>query len=47
MSGQLRAQRDGSGSGRVYTLHYTAADVAGNTSGCDATVKVPHDQGAS
>ncbi|MGZ4155514.1 MAG: hypothetical protein ACXVQ0_13645, partial [Actinomycetota bacterium] len=45
VSGQLRAQRDGSGTGRVYTLHYTAADVAGNVSACDATVTVPHDQG--
>lgn len=47
VSGLLRAQRDGSGTGRVYTLGYTAADVAGNTASCDATVTVPHDQGTS
>jgi hypothetical protein len=45
LSGQLRAQRNGSGTGRVYTLTYTGADVAGNTATCDATVTVPHDQG--
>jgi len=45
VNGFLRAQRLGSGSGRVYTLRYTAADVAGNTSRCEAHVRVPHDQG--
>jgi hypothetical protein len=45
VSGQLRAQRNGSGTGRVYTLTYTGADEAGNTATCAATVTVPHDQG--
>jgi hypothetical protein len=43
VSGFLRAQRDGSGTGRIYTLSYTVTDVAGNTSTCDAQVSVPHD----
>jgi hypothetical protein len=41
--GLLRAQRDGSGTGRIYTLRYTVTDVAGNTSACDTQVSVPHD----
>jgi hypothetical protein len=45
LNGQLRAQRNGSDTGRVYTLTYTGADVAGNTATCHATVTVPHDQG--
>jgi hypothetical protein len=44
-SGQLRAQRLGSGNGRVYTLMYSGTDKAGNSSTCAATVTVPHDQG--
>lgn len=44
-SGQLRAQRLGSGTGRVYTFTYTGADRAGNTASCTTTVSVPHDQG--
>jgi hypothetical protein len=44
-SGQLRAQRLGSGTGRVYTLTYTGSDRAGNTALCTTTVSVPHDQG--
>jgi hypothetical protein len=43
-AGELRAARFGSGSGRVYTLTYRAADGAGNTATCSATVTVPHDQ---
>ncbi|MEA2786325.1 MAG: hypothetical protein QOF71_2429, partial [Candidatus Eremiobacteraeota bacterium] len=43
VSGLLRAQRDGSGTGRIYTLRFTVTDVAGNTSTCDAQVSVPHD----
>ncbi len=42
---QLRAERLGSGTGRVYTLTATAADVAGNTTTSTATCVVPHDQG--
>jgi len=44
-SGQLRAQRLGSGNGRVYTLKYNGTDRAGNSATCSATVSVPHDQG--
>ncbi len=42
---QLRAQRLGTGSGRVYTLTATATDLAGNVFTTSATVTVPHDQG--
>jgi hypothetical protein len=44
-TGRLRAERSGTGAGRVYTLTYTGADGAGNTSTCAVTVKVTHDQG--
>jgi hypothetical protein len=44
-SGRLRAQRLGSGTGRVYTLTYSGLDKAGNTAPCTTTVTVPHDQG--
>ena len=44
VTGQLRAERSGTGPGRVYTLTYRSADAAGNTSTCEATVTVPHDQ---
>jgi hypothetical protein len=45
VAGQLRAQRLGTGPGRVYSLGYSGSDVAGNTASCVATVNVPHDQG--
>jgi hypothetical protein len=41
----LRAERDGHGSGRVYTLTYRATDAAGHQTPGLATVTVPHDQG--
>src|SRR5262249_26336980 len=41
----LRAERDGRGSGRVYTLTYMAADRSGNATPAIATITVPHDQG--
>jgi hypothetical protein len=41
----LRAERDGHGSGRVYTLVYRARDGSGNTTSAVATVTVPHDLG--
>jgi hypothetical protein len=41
---QLRAERAGSGEGRVYTVTYTATDLAGNSTSVSATVSVPHDQ---
>jgi hypothetical protein len=44
-AGLLRAQRLGSGVGRVYTFGYTGSDRAGNTASCATTVTVPHDQG--
>ncbi|HYL77589.1 MAG TPA: hypothetical protein VEU96_25470 [Bryobacteraceae bacterium] len=42
---QLRADRLGSGTGRIYTLSATAMDLAGNTATSTATCVVPHDQG--
>lgn len=44
-SGQLRAERLGSGTGRIYTFTYSGADRAGNAASCTTTVIVPHDQG--
>jgi len=44
-NGLLRAERLGSGNGRVYTLVYEGADLAGNTARCSVAVTVPHDQG--
>ena len=41
----LRAERDGAGDGRVYTLRATVTDRAGNTTSQTATCTVPHDQG--
>lgn len=43
--GQVRAQRDGGGTGRIYTLGYEGTDRAGNTASCTTTVTVPHSQG--
>ena len=40
----LRAERSGQGIGRVYTIIYTATDIAGNKSATSTTVIVPHDQ---
>jgi YVTN family beta-propeller protein len=42
---QLRANRLGTGTGRVYTLTTTATDAAGNTTTAVSTCTVPHDQG--
>lgn len=39
----LRAERDGRGPGRTYTLRYAATDAAGNRTLAEATVTVPHD----
>ena len=41
----LRAERAGPGSGRVYTLHIVSTDAAGNAALGTTTVIVPHDQG--
>ncbi len=41
----LRAERDGGGDGRVYTLTYRATDQAGYWTEESVEVVVPHDQG--
>lgn len=41
---RLRAERDGRGSGRTYTVTLTCADPSGNTSAATATAFVPHDK---
>ena len=38
----LRSERSGKGSGRVYTITYSATDASGNTTVGQATVTVPH-----
>jgi hypothetical protein len=44
---QLRAERDGNGTGRTYTVTYTAVDGSGNSSQAHAFVVVPHDLGGT
>jgi hypothetical protein len=44
VAGLLRAKRTAVDGDRIYTLTYTASDVAGNEATCDASVTVPHDQ---
>jgi hypothetical protein len=41
----LRSERSGKGTGRVYTITYTATDEAGNQATATAIVEVPHDKG--
>jgi uncharacterized repeat protein (TIGR01451 family) len=41
---RLRAERAGTGSGRVYTITITATDSVGNASAQTVTVGVPHDR---
>ena len=41
----LRADREASGSGRVYTINAAAIDVAGNIASVTATCRVPRDLG--
>jgi len=41
---QLRAERSGTSTGRVYTLTATASDIAGNSATATAACAVPHDQ---
>jgi rhamnogalacturonan endolyase len=43
LSVNLRAERDGRGSGRVYTITIEARDASGNTTTGTVTVTVPHD----
>jgi hypothetical protein len=41
----LRAERAGTGIGRIYTVTYRATDASGNTATASAIVAVPHDNG--
>jgi len=43
----LRAERQGGGIGRVYTITYRATDASGNPTTRSVEVRVPHDQGGS
>lgn len=40
----LRAERSGTGSGRIYTLTYVATDASGNSATASTIVTVPHNQ---
>jgi len=42
---QVRAERSGTGTGRIYTFVYRVTDGSGNATEATATVTVPHDQG--
>lgn len=44
---QLRAERSGSGPGRIYTATYTATNANGFTRSASADIVVPHDQSGS
>jgi hypothetical protein len=44
---QLRAERAGSGIGRIYTIRIVSTDSSGNTTSTTVTVQVPHDRSAS
>jgi DNA/RNA endonuclease G (NUC1) len=44
---QLRADRNGSSDGRVYTITFRVRDTAGNTTTLTRQVTVPHNQGNS
>ena len=41
---RLRAERQGGGDGRIYTVTYAAEDGCGNRTETSAEVRVPHDQ---
>ena len=41
---QLRAEREGKGDGRVYTIHYAITNDAGISTAATCRVLVPHDQ---
>ena len=42
---QVRAERSGTGTGRIYTFVYRVTDGSGNATEASAAVTVPHDQG--
>ncbi|HKN84366.1 MAG TPA: DUF4114 domain-containing protein [Pyrinomonadaceae bacterium] len=42
---RLRAERSGTGTGRIYTITITSTDSAGNSTSSDVFVTVPHDRG--
>lgn len=44
-SGLLRAERAGTGRGRLYLLSYQGADLADNVATCQGEVSVPHSRG--
>lgn len=44
---QLRAERQGEGNGRIYTITVTCTDAQGNAASRTATVVVPHDRSAN
>jgi len=44
-SAMLRAERDGTGDGRVYTIFFTASDGRGGVSPGSVQVVVPHNKG--
>ena len=39
----LRSERNGKGQDRIYTLHYSATDQAGNVTDLNIDITVPHD----
>lgn len=41
---KLRAEREGGGTGRIYTITVSSTDAAGNSSTATVVVAVPHDQ---
>ena len=43
---QLRAERNGGGDGRVYTITFRLRDASGNTTRATAKVVVPHNNGS-
>ncbi|BBO87759.1 hypothetical protein [Desulfosarcina ovata] len=44
LSVDLRAERSGTGTGRIYTVTVECADNSGNTTEADASVTVPHEK---
>ena len=42
---QLRAEREGNGNGRIYTITISCPDSGGSSSSQNVEVRVPHDRG--